>query len=404
MIQKIARWHRMTSRARRSSVPAYGSAFIAACRVDLCHGNNRQGVIHMRRMAILSGLVLSVCALSIAAGDIPDGRADVTGERRMSLGIADVLRYPDRHETEAISAAGTDHAVFGNSKDGVVFDDDFDDGDISDWTITMEGSGEVTVEQYPGPDWSLNTDSPSGTSSRAQAVSPVFEMEDSLDYDVSLEFAFEEPIHWIEVFRNKHINTVIDNCPGDYCTFRCRYGGSNYIIDNLYPYTFYSIDYKVHPESGNYDVYVGGVLKRTCDCDLSSIPFPQFRIGDFESGSGNYGMAMYDDFVVVQEPAGVKETGPAPAGCGLRQNRPNPFRAATAIIFDMPEPSFVTLKVYDVRGGLVKTLVHQMHPASTHAVRWAADDEMGHRVGPGTYFVRIETETFTETKKMILLK
>jgi hypothetical protein len=349
------------SRAARSSVPAYELASMAAHSVNSCIFTDSQGVAKMIAKLILYGLAVSICALSVAAGDTPDGLA-------------------------------------------VVFSDDFEDGDISDWNLTTEGSGEVAAEQYPGPDWSMNINSPSGTSSRAQAVTPVFEMAESLDYDVSFEFAFETPIHWMEVFRSIHINTVIDDCPGDYCTFRCRYGGSNYIVDNLYPYTFYHIDYKVHPDSNEYDVYVGGVFKRTCDFDPSTIPFPQFRLGDFESGSANYGMAMYDDFVIAQVAAGVRKTKEPPIACGLRQSRPNPFKAATSIVFDVPQPNFVTVKIYDVSGGLVKTLVHRMCPASTYSVGWAADDEMGNRVVPGIYFARIETDGFADTEKMILLQ
>jgi len=292
----------------------------------------------------------------------------------------------------------------GDAAASTAFSDDFEDGDIGDWTVVQDGSGYVAAEQYPGPDWSLNTHSPSGTSSRAQALSPDFEMLDSLDYSVSMEFAFETPIHWIEVFRNKQVNTVIDNCPGDYCTFRCRYDGVNYIIDSLYAFTTYRLDYEVHPGSSTYDVYVGGVFKRTCGFDASSIPFPQFRIGDAEAGSSNYGVAMYDDFVITQASPGVKEKENLPAGYRLAQNRPNPFRAATAIALDLPEPGFVDLKVYDSRGRVIKTLISRIHPAGSYSVTWMADDEAGEKAAPGIYFARIETGCFTETRKMILLR
>ena len=284
------------------------------------------------------------------------------------------------------------------------FSDDFEDGEISDWTTIEEGTGYVAVEQDPGPDWSLNIHSPSGTSSRAQAVSPTFEMDDSLDYDVSLEFGFETPIHWIEVFRNKHINTVIDNCPGAYCTFRCRYDGSNYIIDSLYAYTTYHIGYKVHPPSGTYDVYVGGIYKRTCDFDPSSIPFPQFRIGDVESGSSNYGVAMYDDFIITQIPAGMKTSEYQPTPDRLGHNQPNPFGETTVINLHLPEAGFVSLKIHDVSGRSVKTLINGVHPAGSYSVEWTAEDEVGNKVAPGIYFARIETGGFTDTKKMTLVQ
>ena len=361
----------------------------------------------MKAKVILFGLVLSVCAWGFATGDVPDGPGRAPGEQKVASSPPGYeATHPDLYNDAVRPTPRTDRKGSGleDSPDAVVFSDDFEDGDISDWTVVTEGSGEVGAEQYPGPDWSLNTDSPSGTSSRAQAMSPAFEMADSLDYDISMEFAFETPIHWIEVFRNRHINTVIDDCPGAYCRFRCRYGGTNYVIDDLYPYAFYHIDYKVHPESSKYDVFVGGVFKRTCDFDISSIPFPQFRIGDFESGSANYGMAMYDDFVVEQVPAGVKEAGTPPATHRLGQNHPNPFKVATAIGFDLPKSDFVMLKVYNAGGRLVKTVVHDMYPAGTYSVGWGGEDEMGRRVGPGIYFVRIETRDFIDTKKILLVQ
>ena len=318
-----------------------------------------EGAAEMRRLLILCGAGLLVCALCAA-----------------SRAVADY----------------------------VVFSDDFEDGDISDWTTVEGGSGYVSVEQDPGPDWSLNIHSPSGTSSRAQALSPYFEMADSLDYEVSLEFGFETPIHWIEVFRNKHVNTVIDNCPGAFCTFRCRYGGSNYIVDSLYAYTAYRIEYRVHPPSSTYDVYVGGIFKRTCEFDPSSIPFPQFRIGDTESGSSNYGVAMYDDVVITQVPAAVESEGNTPIACGIIENRPNPFRAATDVFFQLTEPGSVCLRVYDVDGSLVATLLRRALPPGAYSTTWRAVDESGAMVGPGIYFVRIETGRFTDTKKMVLVE
>jgi hypothetical protein len=289
------------------------------------------------------------------------------------------------------------------SRASTAFSDDFEDGDISDWTITASGSGYMAAEQYPGPDWSLNAHSPSGTSSRAQALSPTFQLADSLDYSVSLELCFETPIHWIEVFRNAHVNTVIDDCPGTYCTFRCRYGGINYIIDSLYAYTTYSIGYEVNPQSETYDVYVGGVFKRTCDFDPCSIPFPQFRIGDVESGSSNYGVAMYDDFLITQIPAAVGPCRDVPQGYELAQNRPNPFRTATEVAFAVPEKCHVDLKVYDVRGRVVKTLLCRTVPAGGFSLGWDAEDDTGSSVRPGIYFVRLETRRFACTRKMMLL-
>ncbi|MHC4658307.1 MAG: thrombospondin type 3 repeat-containing protein [Planctomycetota bacterium] len=183
-----------------------------------------------------------------------------------------------------------------SAEPNVVFSDDFDDGDISDWTIYAPGSGEVDAD-----DWFLDINSPQSPGTRAMVISPIYTLDESANYNVTMKFGFEEPIHWIEVFRNQHINTVIDDSAGGGAwRFKCRYGGDNYLIMNLYQYALYNIEYKVCPDSNNYDIYVGGILKRTCDCDPGGPAFPQFRMGDFEIGSDNYGEAIYDDIIITQ--------------------------------------------------------------------------------------------------------
>lgn len=184
----------------------------------------------------------------------------------------------------------------------IIFSDNFEDGDIGDWTDSAAGSGSVTAGQDPGPDWSLNIDSPESSGTRAMATSPSFTSDESADYNVTMEFGFESPIHWIEVFRNQHINAVIDNKVGEIWRFICRYDGTNYLVMNMSQNTSYNIEYRVHPESNNYDIYVGDIFQRTCDCDPGGPAFPQFRVGDTELGSSNYGTAMYDDFVITQPP------------------------------------------------------------------------------------------------------
>jgi hypothetical protein len=184
----------------------------------------------------------------------------------------------------------------------IIFSDNFEDGDISDWSTNTAGSGSVVAGQDPGPDWSLNVDSPESSGTKAMAISPSFTMDESADYNVTMEFGFEEPIHWIEIFRNQHINAVIDNKVGEIWRFICRYDGTNYLVMNMSQNTSYNIEYRVHPESNNYDIYVGDIFQRTCDCDPGGPALPQFRVGDTELGSSNYGTAMYDDFVITQPP------------------------------------------------------------------------------------------------------
>ncbi|MCA1801454.1 MAG: T9SS type A sorting domain-containing protein [Rhodothermaceae bacterium] len=88
-----------------------------------------------------------------------------------------------------------------------------------------------------------------------------------------------------------------------------------------------------------------------------------------------------------------------PSGYGLFQNYPNPFNPATTITYELSEPEFVRLSVYDVTGRKVNTLVERMQSAGRHTI---VLDATG--FSSGTYIYRIEAGSFISTGKMVLLK
>jgi hypothetical protein len=84
----------------------------------------------------------------------------------------------------------------------------------------------------------------------------------------------------------------------------------------------------------------------------------------------------------------------------LMQNYPNPFNPATNIRFALPEKSFVTIKVYNLLGQLIKILVNNERlDVGTHQTSFNGDN-----LSSGIYFYTIQTDKFTQTKKMVLLK
>ena len=83
----------------------------------------------------------------------------------------------------------------------------------------------------------------------------------------------------------------------------------------------------------------------------------------------------------------------------LSQNYPNPFNPATTIEYSIPQNSFVTLKVYNVLGQEIASLVNQEQKASNYTVNFDAS-----RLASGIYFYKIQAGSFTLTKKMLLLK
>jgi len=88
----------------------------------------------------------------------------------------------------------------------------------------------------------------------------------------------------------------------------------------------------------------------------------------------------------------------------LEQNYPNPFNPVTTIRFGLREPSDVALRIYDVSGRLVRTLVAGPLAAGTYEKLWDGKDSGGGSVASGIYFYKLETKSVTETKKMILLR
>lgn len=88
----------------------------------------------------------------------------------------------------------------------------------------------------------------------------------------------------------------------------------------------------------------------------------------------------------------------------LAQNKPNPFMGETDFRFQIPDFSKVSLKIYDISGRMVKTLLNGVMDAGDHTVQWDARDNNGKRLTAGIYFYRLDAGNFCAIKKLILLK
>ncbi|MBI5476104.1 MAG: T9SS type A sorting domain-containing protein [Ignavibacteriales bacterium] len=94
-----------------------------------------------------------------------------------------------------------------------------------------------------------------------------------------------------------------------------------------------------------------------------------------------------------------QEPSPVPTMFDLSQNYPNPFNPSTKIKFNLPSEEFVSLKIYNVLGQEVTTLVNQQMKAGVYSF-----DVNASRLSSGVYFYRIEAGKFSATKKMLLMK
>ncbi len=133
--------------------------------------------------------------------------------------------------------------------------------------------------------------------------------------------------------------------------------------------------------------------------------------GDYDDGAGvlwetfrcNY---RRNGFIGYEEPVGVPEDSPVSVTrVTLDQNYPNPFNPTTTIEFAVHAGGArVELGVYHVAGELVRTLVEGEVPGGRHTLVWNGHDDAGRQVSSGVYFVRLECDGRTETRKVALLK
>jgi hypothetical protein len=92
-----------------------------------------------------------------------------------------------------------------------------------------------------------------------------------------------------------------------------------------------------------------------------------------------------------------------PVEFNLEQNYPNPFNAATKIKYAVPNDTHVVLKIFNVLGQEVTTLVNENQVAGQKSVTWHGRDDSGVRVSSGVYFYHLESNQVRLTRKMVLL-
>jgi len=121
-------------------------------------------------------------------------------------------------------------------------------------------------------------------------------------------------------------------------------------------------------------------------------------------------LAVYDSLIVVVSPVtGIEYlTSQIPKEYSLKQNYPNPFNPVTNIIYGIPKQSHVNVKIYDLLGREVITLVYQDQEAKYYNILWDAKDKNGNNVPSGMYLYRIvassNDKVYVKTKKLLLLR
>ncbi len=92
---------------------------------------------------------------------------------------------------------------------------------------------------------------------------------------------------------------------------------------------------------------------------------------------------------------------PPPKRLALRPSGPNPFTSATAMRFDLPVAAAAKLRIHDLAGRVIRTLVDGEMPAGSHAVSWDGRDDAGHSLASGVYIARLESGDRCTTLKLM---
>ena len=108
-----------------------------------------------------------------------------------------------------------------------------------------------------------------------------------------------------------------------------------------------------------------------------------------------------DETIMTTETA---ETTMLPETIGLQSNYPNPFNPETTIRYALPEASNVKLRIFNVRGQLIRTLLDGQQEAGFQTVRWSGRNDNGQSVSSGIYFLRLETGGKMFTQRLMLQK
>jgi hypothetical protein len=124
------------------------------------------------------------------------------------------------------------------------------------------------------------------------------------------------------------------------------------------------------------------------------------KLEGLDFGGSEIAGLIIERFMEPVEPVAIsKSSAGIPLNVALVQNYPNPFNPSTSIVYHIPRDARVTIKIYDVLGREIETLLDSFVSAGSHEAMFDGKD-----FATGVYFYRLEVEETTLIKKMLLLK
>ena len=199
--------------------------------------------------------------------------------------------------------------------------------------------------------------------------------------------------------------------------FKSTDAGFSWVESNsgLYPYDGYGVTAIIIDPAKTQTLYcaTGHGLYKSDDGADSWIRYEVFELGTYfaslatnQGGTTVYaGSQCNSVYSYTYTGTGIEDNNlSVPIVYFIFQNYPNPFNPTTKISYQLKEPGKVVLNIYNVRGQLVKKLVYDEHVSGKHSVVWDGKNENGKAASSGIYLYRMQSKSFSETRKMIFLK
>ncbi|MBL7996800.1 VCBS repeat-containing protein [bacterium] len=214
---------------------------------------------------------------------------------------------------------------------------------------------------------------------------------------------------------NRQYQVSLLNKPASFGKYHFAGSSDGYLLLSNGEHAVAPSNWKQYSE--NIDVILTGLqtnLQITASYESSLSIEDESKIGmyEFSDGVWNYvGGEGFGGKVAVQVQKGGQyavfynpEHVVIPREFALSQNYPNPFNPSTTIRYDIPAESRVTIKIYNLLGQEVKTLVNGVKGIGRYEIQWNGRNESGNTVASGVYLYRLQTNKFIQTKKMLLIK
>ncbi len=189
--------------------------------------------------------------------------------------------------------------------------------------------------------------------------------------------------------------------------YRTTDGGSSWVQCNTIP-SAEGRKIKFFPSDVGYCVastYAGKVYKTTNGAQQwQEINLPSYYINNLYFLNEQTGWLIGNNGTILKTTTGGitfanSNSSFIPDNFSLSQNYPNPFNPSTTINYELPITNYVSIKIYNVLGNEIETLVNENQDAGSYSVDFNASS-----LPSGIYFYKLVTEKFSETKKMILVK